>query len=284
MFGFEFLPHSLEADTACIKQMIARAALHLGVKTDFILIPANPRNQPSVDSILASYALRQIESSVEFVPTISGALSSSAANSGGVKSHSPTYSNQASKGMVNKAQILSQMLAVKYAGFSSLALIGGDGGDGVQMLQLAREVLGDRICLISGTPAHKSAIPRLKAKLTAGANVLITQPIFCIDEARLFAREFEPLGRQYQAKLYFNVFGVFSVHTALSINSAHLGFKIPKAYVDSMCESCNGGFEGRASFERLWADMRTLAFECGAHLYLSTPKHNDLRAFGQWEK
>ena len=73
----------------------------------------------------------------------------------------------------DKLQIQSQILSVKYGGFSSVALIGGDNGelDGVKLIALAREILGGEVSLVSGSGLkiwEKEIEQRLTQKLQAG--------------------------------------------------------------------------------------------------------------------
>ena len=100
---------------------------------------------------------------VEFVPTISGAGQ-------------------------DQLRIQSQILSVKYGGFSSVALIGGDNGelDGVKLIALAREILGGEVSLVSGSGLkiwEKEIEQRLTQKLQAGVDKIITQPIFSIKKS-----------------------------------------------------------------------------------------------------
>ena len=133
MFGIEFLPQEICEDMECLKAMIQGARENLGQEVDFVLIPSNPINKASISSLLGAYMLRErfsmivdsgFSSVVEFVPTISGAGQ-------------------------DRLQIQSQILSVKYGGFSSVALIGGDNGelDGVKLIALAREILGGEVSL-----------------------------------------------------------------------------------------------------------------------------------------
>ena len=78
-----------------------------------------------------------------------------------------------------------------------------------------------------------------------------------------------------QAQLSLGVFGIFSAESAYRINKSHLGFDIPRSYLRALEQ---GGV--KEGFESLWQDMQGLAREYNVSLYLSTPKHNDLRAYG----
>ncbi len=271
MFGIEFLPQSLDKDINQLDAMIKGAKQYLNQEVDFVLIPANPRKCASVDSLLAASLLRQKIKDCVFVPTLSGS---------GCESQS------------GKMRLSSQLLAVKYANFQTLALIGGEneGMSSVEMMIIAREILGEKVRIISGSGALDDAKNRhrLEQKLQAGADMIITQPLFCAKEARTFLQIFESLKQQggYKAQAFIGVFGVFNVHTALRINEAHLGFEIPQDYIESMDSVCGENTEERMEhrpkqcYERLWQEMEKVVQEYGAFLYLSTPKHNDLRAYG----
>lgn len=266
MFGIEFLPQSIDEDIKQLNRMIKGSKEYLKQDVDFVLIPANPRKCASIDSLLAASLLRQKMKDCAFVPTLSG--------SGG-ESES------------GKMRLYSQLLAVKYADFQTLTLIGGEneGMSSVEMMIMAREILGEKVCIISGSGAldNKKNQQRLEQKLQAGANIIITQPLFCANQARTFLQTFESIKQQgkYKAQAFIGVFGVFNVPTALRINDARLGFEIPQGYIESMDSLHNEKKDQiKQCYERLWQEMKEIAQEFGASLYLSTPKHNDLRAYG----
>lgn len=263
MFGIEFLPQEICEDMECLKAMIQGARENLGQEVDFVLIPSNPINKASISSLLGAYMLRErfnalgFKSAVEFVPTISGAG-------------------------LDRLQIQSQILSVKYGGFSSVALIGGDNGelDGVKLIALAREILGGEVSLVSGSGVkiwEKEIEQRLTQKLQAGVDRIITQPIFSIESAKKCVEHFYVLQERLgiQAQLSLGVFGIFSAESAYRINETHLGFEIPRSYLKALEQ---GGV--KETFISLWQDMQGLAREYDISLYLSTPKHNDLRAYG----
>lgn len=268
MFGIEFLPQAISEDMECLKAMIQGARENLGQKVDFVLIPSNPINKASISSLLGAYALRErfsmivdsgFSSVVEFVPTISGAG-------------------------LDRLQIQSQILGVKYGGFSSVALIGGDNGelDGVKLIALAREILGGEVSLVSGSGVkiwEKEIEQRLTQKLQAGVDRIITQPIFSIESAKKCVEHFYVLQERLgiQAQLSLGVFGIFSAESAYRINKSHLGFEIPRSYLKALEQG-----KAKETFISLWQDMQGLIKEYREYdvsLYLSTPKHNDLRAY-----
>ncbi|BDB65411.1 hypothetical protein T36_1888 [Helicobacter cinaedi] len=266
MFGIEFLPQAISEDMECLKAMIQGARENLGQEVDFVLIPSNPINKVSISSLLGAYMLRErfsmsvdsgFGSVVEFVPTISGAG-------------------------IDRLQIQSQILGVKYGGFSSVALIGGDNGelDGVKLIALAREILGGEVSLVSGIGVkiwEKEIEQRLTQKLQAGVDRIITQPIFSIESAKKCVEHFYVLQERLgiQAQLSLGVFGIFSAESAYRINESHLGFEIPRSYLKALEQG-----KVKETFISLWQDMQGLAREYNVSLYLSTPKHNDLRAYG----
>lgn len=266
MFGFEFVPMDLRHDRESLRIMIENARVHLGMQVDYVLIPSNPRGKVRVDSLLGAYALSScIEfDDVEFVPTIKAVGGD---REGGLD------------------QIRSQILAVGYAGFDSVALIGGDGSDGqlggfggVELIALAREMLGGSVCLISGSEIvlDDLSIARLESKIKAGVDRIITQPVFGRAEAEEFLKKFEKLKGKYQSKVEVSlgVLGIFDSRSAIRINEADLGFKIPKHYIETieagMSDECFGG---------LWGEIKEVANAHHASLYLCTAKVNDLRAF-----
>lgn len=269
MFGIEFLPQAISEDMECLKAMIQGARENLGQEVDFVLIPSNPVNKASISSLLGAYALRErfsmmsvdsgFSSVVEFVPTISGAG-------------------------LDRLQIQSQILGVKYGGFSSVALIGGDNGelDGVKLIALAREILGGEVSLVSGSGLkiwEKEIEQRLTQKLQAGVDRIITQPVFSMESAKKCVEHFYVLQERLgiQAKLSLGVFGIFSAESVYRINESHLGFEIPRSYLKALEQ---GGV--KETFISLWQDMQGLIKEYREYdvsLYLSTPKHNDLRAY-----
>lgn len=268
MFGIEFLPQEMSKDIKQLGAMIQGAREHLGQEVDFVLIPTNPIYQASVSSLLGAYALRErfagvdsaLKAMPKFVPTISGAG-------------------------LDRMQIQSQILSVAYGGFSSVALIGGDNGglSGAKLIALASEILDKEVSLISGSMVEiweKEIEQRLVEKLQAGVSRIITQPVFSLESAKKCVEHFYLLQERLkiQAKLSLGVFGIFSVESAYRINKSHLGFKIPAAYLKAL-------EQGRAKecFKSLWQDMQGLIKEYREYdvsLYLSTPKHNDLRAYG----
>ena len=269
MFGIEFLPQAISEDMECLKAMIQGARENLGQEVDFVLIPTNPVNKASISSLLGAYALRErfsmivdsrFGSVVEFVPTISGAG-------------------------LDRLQVLSQILSVKYGGFSSVALIGGDNGelDGVKLIALAREILGGEVSLVSGSGVkiwEKEIEQRLTQKLQAGVDRIITQPVFSMESAKKCVEHFYVLQERLgiQAKLSLGVFGIFSAESAYRINESGLGFEIPRAYLKALEQG-----KVKETFISLWQDMQGLIKEYREYdvsLYLSTPKHNDLRAYG----
>ena len=63
--------------------------------------------------------------------------------------------------------------------------------------------------------------------------------------------------------------------SAYRINKSHLGFEIPHSYLKALEQG-----KAKETFISLWQDMQGLAREYDISLYLSTPKHNDLRAYG----
>lgn len=268
MFGIEFLPQAISEDMECLKAMIQGARENLGQEVDFVLIPTNPVNKASISSLLGAYALRErfsmivdsrFGSVVEFVPTISGAG-------------------------LDRLQVLSQILSVKYGGFSSVALIGGDNGelDGVKLIALAREILGGEVSLVSGSGLkiwEKEIEQRLTQKLQAGVDRIITQPVFSMESAKKCVEHFYVLQERLgiQAKLSLGVFGIFSAESAYRINESGLGFEIPRAYLKALEQG-----KVKETFISLWQDMQGLIKEYREYdvsLYLSTPKHNDLRAY-----
>lgn len=266
MFGIEFLPQNPHADTRQLLAMINGARAYLNQKVDYVLIPANPRNKASVNALLGAYAMRKnlqenmqenmIESTIECVPTISGAG-------------------------LDELHLMSQILTLKYAGFESVALIGGGGDEcGIKLIQLAREILGGGVQIISGSAVEiweKDKEQRLIKKLQSGVDRIITQPIFDTHTARRYIEHFALLqGRCHtRVEVSLGVFGVFHLKSAYRINEAHLGFEIPRGYITAL-------EAGRAMeiFYTLWEEMQALAREYQVSLYLSTPKHNDLRAYG----
>lgn len=266
MFGIEFLPQEINEDTERLIAMLEGGRENLGQEVDFVLIPTNPRNKASVSSLLGAYVLRErfstmnVESRLkympQFVPTISGAG-------------------------LDKMQIVSQILGVKYGGFKSVALIGGESGglDGASLIALASEILGE-VSLISGSVVEiweKDAEQKLVKKLQAGVSRIITQPIFEIESARKCVEHFWLLQERCgtNAKLLLGVFGIFSAESAYRINEARLGFKIPHTYLDALEQG-----KAKERFESLWEQMQEVAKAYNVSLYLSTPKHNDLRAYG----
>lgn len=269
MFGFEFVPLDLQHDKESLRAMIESARVHLGMQVDYVLIPSNPRGKVRVDSLLGAYALRSCTEfeDVEFVPTIR-------AGSVGV--------DDRARGL---NQIKSQILAVGYAGFASVALIGGDGLDGqlggfggVELISLAREMLGGSVCLISGSEIvlDDSSLARLESKIKAGVDRIITQPVFGRAEAEEFLKKFEELKEKYQSKVEVSlgILGIFDSQSARGVNEANLGFKIPDRYIEiienGIGEECFGG---------LWGEIKEVANVHHASLYLCTAKVNDLRAF-----
>lgn len=271
MFGIEFLPQTISEDMKCLMTMMQGAKKKLGQEVEFVLIPTNPRNQASVSSLLGAYALRErfwsmdsrLKDMPQFVPTISGAGQ-------------------------DKIQILSQILGVKYGGFESVALIGGESGElgGANLMVLASEILGKEVSFISGSAVEiweKDIEQKLVKKLQVGVSRIITQPIFEVESARKCVEHFYLLqeklkiqkGQKIESRLSLGVFGIFSVESAYRINEARLGFNIPPSYLKAL-------EQGRAeeSFESLWQQMQEIAREYDVSLYLSTPKHNDLRAYG----
>lgn len=267
MFGIEFLPQEINEDTERLIAMLEGGRENLGREVDFVLIPTNPRNKASVSSLLGAYVLRErfstmnVESRLkyipQFVPTISGAG-------------------------LDKMQIVSQILGVKYGEFKSVALIGGESGglDGVKLIALAREILGGEVSLISGSAVEiweKEIKQRLIQKLQAGVDRIITQPIFSIESAKKCVEHFCLLQERCgtNAKLLLGVFGIFSAESAYRINEARLGFKIPHTYLNALEQG-----KAKERFESLWEQMQGVAKAYGVSLYLSTPKHNDLRAYG----
>lgn len=270
MFGFEFVPMDLQHDKENLSVMIESARVHLGVQVDYILIPSNPRGKVRVDSLLGAYALRSCAEfeSVEFVPTIRAV--------GGIG---------LDDGGSGLGHIKSQILAVGYAGFSSVALIGGDSlgsksenFGGVELIALAREMLGERVCLISGSEIviDGSNLARLEAKIKAGVDRIITQPVFNRAEAEEFLKEIEKLKEKCQSKVEVSlgILGIFDSQSARRVNEADLGFKIPECYI----ETIEAGM-GEECFRDLWTDVKEIANIYNTSLYLCTAKANDLRVF-----
>lgn len=263
MFGIEFLPRSLHEDKITIQLMREGALAYLKKQVDFILIPTNPRQVPSVDSLLASYALKQAIDDISFIPTLSGAH----------------YVGQS-----GVEQFYAQLLALRYANFKHIAIIGGErhhkeSMTSKAMIHAIRQELGEEIYIISGSGSLEDNIgkAKLQEKLQAGVNAIITQPLFEAKTARAFLKTFRDITHTggYEVQVFLGVFGIFHIKSALSINEANLGFKIPQSYIESM-----GSNQAKQSYERLWQDMQQVAKEYQASLYLSTPKHNDLRAYG----
>lgn len=270
MFGFEFLPQDREEDITTLRAMRNGAQNYLKQKVDFVLIPANVRKNAGVNAILSAYMLSLHFKDMLFVPTISAAG-------------------------LDKIQILSQILSLKYANFTCVALIGGDDTnkvrnekiDGIELIQMTRDALGSDISIISGTPTdinNPTTRERLVQKLYLGVDRIITQPIFCPNQAKEFIRSFTELKRQSKssAKLSLGVFGIFSLQSVRAINEAHLGFEVPKSYIEQMQgeagqEDCNTSL---VAFKYLWENLQKVGQENDVCLYLSTPKHNDLRAYG----
>ncbi|CUU40711.1 MULTISPECIES: hypothetical protein [Helicobacter] len=309
MFGIEFLPQDFKGDSSVLRAMCEGARKYLGQRVEYVILPLNPRKKPSVNALVGAQMLSGLEEfrDICFVPTLSGSGYAGAAG---------------------REQIISQLLAFAYANFKTLALIGGEGEgfSGVEMIALAREVLGEKPHIIggSGSLVDFKSKERLVQKLQVGANQIITQPFFSAAEARIFLQEFESIKRAggYKAQVSLGVFGLFSLQSARAINEAHLGFEVPQEYIESMggmecLESVLSGADSqyaasmesmgvagknypakktalntqmsksstnaenvRNCYERLWQAMREVAREFGASLYLSTPKHNDLRAYG----
>lgn len=268
-FGFEFLCTNSDNDVAILRQMIMGARAHLGQNTSFVLLPANPRNKPSVNAILSAHILLEsMQNSkdkhfknIALVPTIS-------ANG------------------LSELELKSQILSLKYANFSKVALIGGDSGtiSGIALIKMVRDMLGEDIYIISGTANNvksQKMRDKLCQKLESGANHIITQPLFDMNAASAMIatfNELKALVKRPNATLSLGVFGIFDTQSALAINSARLGFKIPKRYIDSMQL-----LGAQRAFKQLWQDMQALAASSHASLYLSTPKHNDLRAYGDFK-
>lgn len=269
MFGFEFLPHQKSEDIQHLKAMLEGAREFLKENVGFVLVPANVRKNASVNAILSAYILRE-HIDLPFVPTISAAG-------------------------LDKTQILSQILSLKYANFTCVALIGGDDTntagsekiDGIELIQMTRDTLGSDISIISGTPIDTTnpiTRERLAQKLRIGVDRIITQPIFCPHQASEFIRSFQELKSESKsvAELSLGVFGIFSLQSVRAINEAHLGFEVPKSYIEQMQgeagqEDCNASL---VAFRHLWENLQKVAKQNDVCLYLSTPKHNDLRAYG----
>ena len=259
MFGVEFLPQNLASDVALLDSMWKRAKRYLHKTLDFVLVPASPRKKASVEALLGAYMLRQRMPHIQFVPTLSG---------GGCV------------GEAGKIRLKAELLGVQYAGFDTIALIGGeDGGiNGIELISLAREILGEKVRIISGsgTLTDKASRERLEKKLKAGADKIITQPLFSAQEAQVFLQHFESIAQS----------GGYEVESVRRINEANLGFKIPQAYIDAMVSGKqNEGDKhiGRSAFETLWQEICEVAQKHNASLYLSTPKHNDLRVYGKFK-
>lgn len=262
MFGIEFLPQEMESDKLKLQAMIEGSKAYLCKTVDFVIIPVNPRKCVSADTLLVASILRKDLSNINFVPTLSG--------SGYV-------------GDAGKRRFHAQLLAIKYANFDTVAIIGGEdeGQDSIEMILMAREVVGDKLCIISGSGHIDSMKNRykLEQKIKAGADRIITQPIFNTQDARIFLEEFEKLrgvgGRNTEA--FIGVFGIFNKESALRINQANLGFNITQDYISLLS---GDKIKIQNAYKQLWTDMQAIASEFQASLYLSTPKHNDLRAYG----
>ena len=271
MFGVEFLPQNLASDVALLDSMWKRAKRYLHKTLDFVLVPASPRKKASVEALLGAYMLRQRMPHIQFVPTLSG---------GGCV------------GEAGKIRLKAELLGVQYAGFDTIALIGGeDGGiNGIELISLAREILGEKVRIISGsgTLTDKASRERLEKKLKAGADKIITQPLFSAQEAQVFLQHFESIAQSggYEVEAFIGVFGIFHLESVRRINEANLGFKIPQAYIDAMVSGKqNEGDKhiGRSASETLWQEICEVAQKHNASLYLSTPKHNDLRVYGKFK-
>ena len=124
---------------------------------------------------------------------------------------------------------------------------------------------------------EKEIEQRLTQKLQAGVDRIITQPIFSMESAKKCVEHFYVLQERLgiQAQLSLGVFGIFSAESAYRINESHLGFEIPRSYLKALEQG-----KAKETFISLWQDMQGLAREYDISLYLSTPKHNDLRAYG----
>ena len=344
MIGIEFLPRDVECDVAELGSFMSAIEAGLGVGAPveaeavranarlqtggrYVIIPSNPRNRASVSSLIAAQILRErleraggVLAQCEVVPTISGA---------------------GLCGEQGLARLTSELLGVKYAGFGSVAIIGGEsgasvrgvevvrGGDkgvrgvevahgainGIEGIALARQILGGGVKIISGSSVEvgqEAALKRLEAKLAAGADHIITQPLFSQQRARAFMSEFERVraacGSAARASL--NIFGIFEENVARKINRARLGFRVEEAYMKAAFGSLGRGvlesgeldsealessllesgfsesgqdFESFAksravgAFVALREGLMQVAFECGASVLLSSAKHNDRR-------
>lgn len=264
MFGFEFVPHIQEYDILQLKKMYEGMHKNLDTQAQFVIIPHNPRTKTSVDSLLAAYILQQsMPYNLCVIPTLSG--------------------------VAGLEEIKAQLLGIQYASFRAVALIGGESYnnrisaiDGVEIISLARDMLPHTIDIISGIGSleHKTNQRRLEKKLRAGANHIITQPLFSVqafkNNVHIFRQICDSLG--IKAQIHIGVLGVLDSITAHNINLANLGFSVPKNYINRMGKE-NHSMRSYEVFKKLWKQMLEIAQQTNTPLYLCSAKPNDMRIY-----
>lgn len=140
-----------------------------------------------------------------------------------------------------RERVESLLMGLLYMGISKVALIGGDlpsetNLNGIQMIKIAKEILGAGSTLISGSRAilDEREKEKLKAKLENGADIIISQPIFELRVAQQFLDDFDKISQGNKAKAMINFFPIYEVPFCEKLMQNNLGFEIPTSYIKSV--------------------------------------------------
>ena len=120
---------------------------------------------------------------------------------------------------------------------------------------------------------------RAKANTKATSRVwmkIITQPIFSMKMAKKCVEHFYVLQERLQIKHNFHLACLESLVRRVRIALINLILAFNSTLVFKSIRTR----QSKRTFISLWQDMQGLAREYDISLYLSTPKHNDLRAYG----
>ncbi|PAF54430.1 hypothetical protein BKH42_00510 [Helicobacter sp. 13S00482-2] len=209
MIGLEYIPKQKEMDLELISNWIDK------IKPDFILIPDSPNSRPTPESCIISMLWKQ-RLAIDVIGTIAGSGR-------------------------RKDRIESTLLALKYLQVNKVALIGGDSpsiGDlnGIELIKKAKDILGEDSVIISGSKAilDTEEKHKLKTKIEAGANIIISQPIFEPKIAQKFLDDFETIAKGSNAMGMISFFPIYESAFCKKIINNNLGFEIPQAYIDEI--------------------------------------------------
>ncbi|PAF41981.1 methylenetetrahydrofolate reductase [Helicobacter sp. 11S03491-1] len=244
MLSMEFIPKQKDQDFEMIAKWLDK--IHL----DFIIIPDSPNLKSTPEASIVALIFEK-KLGIQFIPSIAGSGR-------------------------REERIESLLLGLKYSNIFNVAVVGGDCSgmgeiDGVGLAKKAKNILGEESLIICGSKGTIDLANKknLEAKISNGANLIITQPIFHPKTAQKFLKDFEDVAKGSKVEAMIGFFPIYEERFCIQIRENNLGFDIPLGYQKDIAKN---PFESNL---KLYEEMKAIC----PHIHISGAKNNFLNNF-----